>query len=289
MGVIMYGQCIVAVYPSRSDAEKALRAAVGSGIASDSVQISRADKPVWEWLFSKRVPEKDKKHYRSHLPDGETALSVLLDGASAEKIDALEDILDRFDPLDVHLEEGEEQGEVSATASKDTAKSAAPAEQSHHASGGGHQQHAESGAGHHEQTAAHHEHEHHDEEQIIPLPEEELNVSAQATDRVRRIKTYVVEEPVEKEVSLSDERTIVEKRPATTNEAGEIGERVYEFHERHDEPLIEKTMRVGEELVVRKEASQHTERVHGIVRRTKAEIEKEAGAAHLSPPNPRGR
>lgn len=291
----MYGQCIVAVYPSRSDAEKAFRAAVGSGIASDSVQISRADKPVWEWLFSKRVPEKDKKHYRSHLPDGETALSVLLDGASAEKIDALEDILDRFDPLDVHLDEGEDQGEVSASSSKESAKSAAPQGHAAHASSGGHQQHAESEEeeGHHAQhaqhAAAHHAHEHHDEEQIIPLPEEELNVSAQTTDRVRRVKTYVVEEPVEKEVSLRDERTIVERRPATSNDPGEIGERVYEFHERHDEPLIEKTMRVGEELVVRKEANQHTERVHGIVRRTKAEVEKDMGA-QLSPPNnPRGR
>jgi len=275
----MHGQCIVAVYPSRSDAEKAFRAAVGSGIPSDNVQISRADKPVWEWLFSKRVSEKDKKHYRNHLPDGETALSVLLDGASADKIDALEDILDRYDPLDVHLEEGEEQHAEAAAG-----KEAAPAATAETGAGG----HRDAKAGEAMKATAapgkehpHKEHEH--GEQIIPLPEEELNVSAQTSDRVRRVRTYVVEEPVEKEVSLSDERTIVERRPATTNEAGEIGERVYEFHERHDEPLIEKTMRVGEELVVRKEASQHTERVHGIVRRTKAEVEKDMGA-QLSPP-----
>jgi hypothetical protein len=46
--------------------------------------------------------------------------------------------------------------------------------------------------------------------------------------------------------------------------------------------------RADEELVVRREARQHTERVRGTVRRTKAEIEKEAGM-QLSPKDRSGR
>ena len=280
----MHGQCLIAVYPSPSEAEKALRAAIGSGIPSDSVQISRADKPVWEWLFSKRVAEKDKKHYRSHLPEGETALSVLLDGASAEGVDAVEELLERFDPIDMHLEMYEEKkAEVPSAASgkeskAESAKAPAPAAAGHDAK----PEPAKSGHQEAKTAAAHHQPAHEHDEQIIPLPEEEMTVSAQTSDRVRRVRTFVVEEPVEKEVSLSDERLIIEKRAATSHDADEPAERIYEFHERHDEPLIEKTLRVGEELVVRKEAMRHTERVHGTVRRTKAEIEKEVGA-QLSP------
>jgi stress response protein YsnF len=112
------------------------------------------------------------------------------------------------------------------------------------------------------------------EEQIIPLPSEELKVSTRAADRVRHIRT-VVEEPVEREVSLGDERVVVERRPATASAAGEPSERDYEFHERHEEPVVEKTTRADEELVVHEEAKRHTERVRGTVRKTKSEVEKE--------------
>jgi stress response protein YsnF len=254
----MHGQCLVAVYPSRNDAEQAFRAAVGSGIPSDNVRISRADKPVWEWLFSSHVPERDKTYYRTHLAEGRTALSVLLDGgASPARLDAVEEILDRYHPVDVHVEK---EGEVSTgvAARPEAAKASGPAAKA---------------AG---------------DEQIIPLPKEELKVGTRAADRVRHIRTYVVEEPVEKEVSLSDERVVVERRPATTSTAGQPSERDYEFHERHEEPVVEKATRVDEELVVRKEAKRHTERVRGTVRKTKAQVEKETGA-QLSPKGRGGR
>ena len=304
----MHGQCLVAVYPSRNDAEKAFRAAVGSGIPSDSVQISRAAKPVWEWLFSKRVSEKDKKHYRSRLPDGETAVSVMLDGASSEKIDAIEGLLDLYDPLDVHIEGDLKSAEASAAPLGESHAAAEEAESGGHHDAKAHDEKPPMTKEHTEEPmkaaaptepmkehmkaaapAREHEEVREEKAQVIPLPEEELNVSAQTSDRVRRIRTYVVEEPVDKEVSLSDERMIVERRPATSNEAGEPMERIYEVHERHDEPLISKTMKLDEELVVRKEATQHTERVHGIVRRTKAEIEKDLGAQLSPPKDPRGR
>jgi Domain of unknown function (DUF2382) len=250
----MHGQCLVAVYPSRSEAEQALRAAIGSGIPSGNIRISSADKEqhVWDWLFDSRyVPEKDKAFYRTHHAKGRTALSVQLDGgASPARIDAVEQILERYHPVDVHIET-EGQGSIAVG----RAAKAGPAAR------------ATTGAA---ATG---------EEQIIPLPREELKVGVRAADRVRHIRTYVIEEPIEKEVSLSDEELIVEKRPATRTAAaaGEISERDYEFHERHEEPVVEKTTRADEELVVRKTAKQHTERVRGTVRRT--EVKTETGVA----------
>jgi stress response protein YsnF len=256
----MHGQCLVAVYPSRNEAEQAFRAVAGSGIPSNNIRISGGEPHVWDWLFSRHVPERDRTFYRTHLAEGRTALSVLLDGGSSPaSINAVEEILERYHPVDVHIEQ-EEAASAAVAGRPDAAKEAAKA-------GGP----AAAGA-----------------EQIIPLPREELQVGTRAADRVRHIRTYVVEEPVEKEVSLSDEEVIIERRPATTSAAGEISERDYEFHERHEEPVVEKKTRADEELVVHKEAKQHTERVRGTVRRTKADIARETGA-QLSPKDRGGR
>jgi hypothetical protein len=248
----MHGQCLVAVYPSRNEAEQAYRAALGSGIPSDNIRISGDQRPqVWDWLFSRHVPERDRTYYRTHLAEGRAALSVLLDGgASHAKIDAIEELLERFHPVDVRVEaEEEEMGSTAVAAGGQAAGQAVR-------TGG-------------RITG---------EEEIIPLLREELKIGTRATDRVRHIRTYVVVEPVEKEVSLSDERLVFETRPATRSATGEISERDYEFHERHEEPVVEKTTRADEEVVVRKEPTQHTERVRDSVRRTRVEIEKESSA-----------
>jgi hypothetical protein len=264
----MHGQCLVAVYPSRNEAEQAFRAARGSGIPSHNIRMSSADimdRPHgWDWLFSRHVPERDMTYYRSHLAEGRTALSVLIDGsAPPARIDAVEEILDRYHPVDVRVEkeeEGSTAAERSQRAKKAGGPSAAPKKGVSAAPKG--------------------------DEEIIPLPREEATVGARATDLVRHIRTYVVEEPFEKEVSLSDERLIVEERDATSGAAGELSEREYEFHERHEEPVVEKTTRADKELAVRKEASQHTERVRGTVRKMKVEVEKEPTQQQqqLSPP-----
>jgi hypothetical protein len=202
----------------------------------------------WDWLFSQHVPEREKTYYRSHLAEGRTALSVLIDGsAPPARVDAVEEILDRFHPLDVRIEEEVEEGEEDSAGARGrkAKKAGAPSAQAAPK-----------------------------EEEIIPLPREEAKVGTRATDRVRRIRTYVVEEPFDKEVSLSDERLIVEERNATSGEPGELSEREYEFRERHEQPVVEKTTRADKELAVRKEASQHTEHVRGTVRKMKAKIEK---------------
>jgi uncharacterized protein (TIGR02271 family) len=111
-------------------------------------------------------------------------------------------------------------------------------------------------------------------EQVIPLPEEELKVGKRATETVKHIRTYVVEEPVQKDVQLRDERTVIEKRPATGAATGQPIERGYEVRERHEEPVVQKNVRAGEELVVRKEAAERTERVADTVKKTKADVDK---------------
>jgi uncharacterized protein (TIGR02271 family) len=111
-------------------------------------------------------------------------------------------------------------------------------------------------------------------EQVIPLPEEELKVGKRATESVKHIRTYVVEEPAQKDVQLRDEQTVIERRPATGTAPGQPMERKYEVREVHEEPIVQKDVRAGEELVVRKEATERTERVADTVKKTKADIDK---------------
>ncbi|MCP3400223.1 YsnF/AvaK domain-containing protein [Bradyrhizobium sp. CCGB20] len=111
-------------------------------------------------------------------------------------------------------------------------------------------------------------------EKVIPLPEEELKVGKRAAETVKHIRTYVVEEPVQKDVRLRDERTIIERRPATGAATGQPMEREYEVRELHEEPVVQKDVRAREELVVRKEATERTERIDDTVKKTKADIDK---------------
>jgi hypothetical protein len=99
-------------------------------------------------------------------------------------------------------------------------------------------------------------------------------VGKRVTETVRHIRAHLVEEPVERNVRLQDEHMVIEKRPATIRAGGTLAERDYEIHERHEEPVIEKATRTDQELVVRKEAKERTERVRYKVRTTKAEVEK---------------
>jgi stress response protein YsnF len=115
-------------------------------------------------------------------------------------------------------------------------------------------------------------------EQVIPIAKEELAVGKRASERRYRVRTYVVETPVEEQVRLRDERVIVERRPASsevTSGAGAMQEREFEVTERHEEPVVEKRARQVEEVVVRREANERVETVRDTVRETKVDVDKE--------------
>jgi len=120
-------------------------------------------------------------------------------------------------------------------------------------------------------------------EQVIPVVEEQLEVGKRQVQRGVRIYQHVTARPVEKQVQLKDERVTVERRavdrPATVAAAtGEaFQEKSYKVTETHEEPVVQKTARVVEEVVVNKEANVHTETVRDQVRRTDVEVQQAAG------------
>ncbi len=120
-------------------------------------------------------------------------------------------------------------------------------------------------------------------DEVIPVAEEELHVGKRQVNRGRvRIRSHVIERPVEEQVSLREEHVEVERRPVegSTMRAGTMGdtgdifqERTIEMEERGEEAVVSKEARVVEEVVVRKDANQRTETITDTVRKTEVEVD----------------
>ncbi|OYV41878.1 MAG: hypothetical protein B7Z80_00060 [Rhodospirillales bacterium 20-64-7] len=126
-----------------------------------------------------------------------------------------------------------------------------------------------------------------DTEERIPLVEEKLRVGKRQVVQGRvRIRSYVVETPVNETVHLRDERVEVERRPVdrplTANEADPFREREMEATETREEPIISKDTRVREELVLHKSVSERDETVRDTVRRT--EVREDRGETDAENP-----
>jgi stress response protein YsnF len=256
----MQGQNLVAIYPSLSQADAARSRLLESGIAGEDIRLSadrhasaatstvtpKQEGGFLDWLFGTNIPDDHQRWYGSNLRDGRTALSVYLRGNNALTV---HDILEEFDPIDV-----EEEG-------------LAPMAQSGIAGASTRNDMHEAGS---------------ETEQIIPVAKEELAVGKRESERRYRIRTYVVERPVEEQVHLRDERVVVEHRPASGEHAtGDDGfqEREFEVVERHQEPVVAKKARAVEEVVVHKDAKDRVETVRDTVRETKVDIDEGMGRA----------
>jgi uncharacterized protein (TIGR02271 family) len=116
----------------------------------------------------------------------------------------------------------------------------------------------------------------------IPVIEEELHVGKREVEGGGvRVRTRVVERPVEEAVSLREERVNVERRPVNrpVSEAdlNAFREGTFELRERSEEAVVDKTARVVEEVAVNKEVGERTETVRDTVRSTDVDVEETAG------------
>ena len=128
-------------------------------------------------------------------------------------------------------------------------------------------------------------------EEVIPVAEEELRIGKRDVSHGRvRVRSYVVETPVQEQVGLREEHVRVERRPADRPVSGEenlFRERTIEADEKAEDAMIGKQARVKEQLVVKKDVGQRTETVSDKVRRT--EVEVDDGRSQPGRPNERKR
>ena len=113
----------------------------------------------------------------------------------------------------------------------------------------------------------------------IPVIEEELRVGKREVEGGGvRVRTRVVERPVEEAVRLREERVNVERhpvnRPVSEADLNAFREGTFELRERSEEAVVAKQARVVEEVSINKEVGERTETVRDTVRSTDVDVEQ---------------
>ena len=256
----MTQETIVAVYETAEHAEAAVRdlraanvpaEAISQhantvGTTSGGVQAPARDQGFWSKLIGAE-PDHDTGVYDRSIESGSVVVSVQV---PSEHYDSVSAILEQHNPVD--LDERAAQYGTSQTMTRSTAE-----QQPMQARGT---------AGTNEST--------------MQLSEETLAVGKRAINRgTTRIHRFVVESPVEEQVSLHDEKVTIERRAVTGDRPAtdSFSDKVVEMTETSEEAVVSKTARVREEINVRKDITDRTETVKDTVRREDVEIEKVPG------------
>jgi uncharacterized protein (TIGR02271 family) len=118
-----------------------------------------------------------------------------------------------------------------------------------------------------------------DKDETFEVVEEQMQVGKRAVETGGvRVSSHVHEVPVEEEVRLRQEHVEVERRPvnrpATEADLKSFREGTIEVRETQEQPVISKEARVVEEVQVRKDVEEHTEKVRDTVRRTDVDVEQ---------------
>ncbi|HWN52721.1 MAG TPA: YsnF/AvaK domain-containing protein [Xanthobacteraceae bacterium] len=271
----MTQQMISAFFDSRPEAVRAVDELVKAGIPRSSVRLlpetdtpatkatgsydrNRDDKGFWASLGDFFLPDNDRHTYAEAMHRGSIMVSAAVDPAHGDKAEA---ILEKHGTVNIDEREaswrkegwnGYPAGSAVAGAGKTTST---PLPGSPASNEGG----------------------------IIPVVEEQLKVGRrQVTGGRVKVRSYVVETPVQEQVNLRTESVNVDRRPADRAVAAEedaFRERTVEAHANSEEAIVSKTARVTGEVVVKKEAGQRIETVSDTVRSTKVDVEDERAPA----------
>jgi len=283
----MTQQTVTAHFDSRSDAEKTVQALTEAGVSQSSIRLlpesststyqrtdqrsaydhTRDEGGFWSSLGNLALPEEDRYAYAEGMSRGGTTLTVTVDDGQVNRI---ADIIERYGAVDMDEREsawrtegwtGYSAGSATASAS-DTQTGIATTADTTRADNQGTATGALAG-----------------NDEVIPVVEEQVRVGKRDVSHGRvRIRSYVVETPVNEQVNLREEHVHVERRPvdrALTGDENLFRERTIEAEERAEEAVVSKEARVTEELVIRKEAHERTETVSDTVRHTQVDVEDE--------------
>jgi uncharacterized protein (TIGR02271 family) len=115
--------------------------------------------------------------------------------------------------------------------------------------------------------------------ETLQVVQEDLKVGKREVQRgVVRVHQRITETPVQEQVTLNEERAVVERRPvdrpATAADLAAFKEGEMEIRETREEPVVSKTARVVEEVTIGKQADTRTETVSDTVRRTDVDVER---------------
>lgn len=112
----------------------------------------------------------------------------------------------------------------------------------------------------------------------IPVIEENLEVGKKSVQTGgKRLRSRIIERPVEESLRLREERVTVERntvdRPATEADFAAFKESEIELTESAEVPVVSKQARVVEEISLDKEVEERQETIHDTVRSTEVDVE----------------
>lgn len=281
---------ITAFFDSRQDANEAIERLTRLGIDRTNIKIvegssqgvkstsaqqnSRGGEShgFWESLADLFLPDEDRYTYAEGLSRGGYLVTVTATDAQYERT---LDILD--DEGTVNMDERAQSwrkegwsgyderfsgyGQTGAGTGSATATGAAASTRSGIASGAASSQQRTG------QT----------DSESIPIVEEQLQVGKREVNHGRvRVRSYVVEKPVQEQVTLRDENVSVERRPVNrplTGADDPFWERTIEAQGKREEAVVNKQARVTEEIELKRDVKQRTETVSDKVRETKVDVE----------------
>jgi uncharacterized protein (TIGR02271 family) len=277
----LHTRTATAYFETRAAADAAVNDLVAAGIARDQISVAgtgafgttptSGDRSFWEELKDLFLPAEDRYAYAEGLRRGGVMVSVRTEETDYERV--LE-ILDREGAVDLDKqqaswrEEGWTGYPAEGAAAGSTAASVASQRDLSAVSS------SKTADSPRMATAA-------GTEGVIPVYEEQLRVGKRDVSHGRvRIRSYVVETPVNEQVSLHSESVQVERKPVDRPiAAGDalFQDRVLEAEERAEEAVVGKDTRVKEELTLRKTAADRTQDISDTVRHTEVDIQDERG------------
>lgn len=259
---------IIGLFDSKTEAQAAMRDLVAAGFAEENIDFSnrRYDEAAastnaatstqsttgggvsgfFNSLFGGDTPEA--RNYTNAATDAEAILTVQTD--SDERSRQIAEILDRNGAIDVDERSAQYDASYAqsggATAARDTTTENRAA------------------------TTG---------DTTIPVIEEELQVGKrQVQGGGVRVRSRVIEKPVEETLRLREEHVVVNRRPVdravTDADLSSFKEGDIEITERSEEAVVSKQARVVEEVEIGKQVSEREQVVSDTVRRTDVEVDE---------------
>lgn len=264
----MEQQTVIAAYDRPLEAQRALDALLESEFSRDQVRLGSADdvqratgaesRPSTDRSLGQKIAdffglddEAETATYSEAVRRGNSV--VVVDARSEEEAQRATNILGRFDPIDIDKRVSEWEASGWRRPALETDRTARSAEES-----------------------------------TIPVVEEQLQVGTRVVQSGGvRIFSRVREIPVEQRVTLREERATVTRRPTdrpVTDADRPFEDKSFEVLESREEPVVAKSARVVEEVVVGKETRRREEQVRDNVRKTEVDVQQVAGQTNQERP-----
>lgn len=262
---------VIGLFDSKTEAQAAMRDLIAAGFAEEHIDFSnrRFDETAtgatsgattstgstggvsgfFNSLFGDDSPEA--RTYSDVATDTEAILTVQTD--SDERARQIADILDRNGAVDVDERAAQYQSTYAQSGSATTQNQTTTENRT-----------ATTG------------------EMNIPIIEEELQVGKREVQGGGvRVRSRVIEKPVEETVRLREEHVVVNRRPVnravTDADMSSFREGDMEITERSEQAVVSKQARVVEEVSVGKNVTEREEVISDTVRRTDVEVEEVSG------------